>query len=118
MAARFIRRFLIGTRSNRYFRLIRVRTCAGCRRFVDYAARQDVFLGHFVSCREFLTLFRCKGLDRPLVSGQLIRYGNVGDRQVAVVDSRDSVADLFAKCVGLAIGRFGGRLLLNGHMAV
>ena len=50
-------------------------------------------------------------IDLPVVFRQLIRNLDVGDRLIAVIGNGNLIVDLFAKLVGVALSRSGGRLL-------
>ena len=85
---------------------------------VEDLALKDVRLGHLVGGGEVFALLRRQGSYCPLIACELIGYGNVGDRQVAVVGDGYLVGDLLAQRVSLAVGGGSGGCLGNGEVSV
>ena len=103
----FFCRLRISARYYRYFRFVRIRTCAFSCCDVEYFTVQDISFCHSVFCREFLRLIRCQCSDCPLIACQFVSYDDVCQCEVSVVCRCDTVADRFTELVSFAILRCG-----------
>ena len=119
MALLLFRRFRILARRYRYVWLVRIGALARARRYVHYFARQNVRFRYLVLGFEVFTRFGGQALDLPFISGQLVCYRDVRDRQVAVVLHRDLIGDLLAQRILAVLGlRCARRLLFDRQVPI
>ena len=105
------------TRRYRYFRSVRIGADAACRSAVYNLARQKIRFGYRVRGFKRFACSRHKAFYSPVFTGQIIRYHNVMQRQVAVVCGRDFIGNRFAKDISVAVCRSAYGSLFYRQMA-
>ncbi len=113
-----IGRFFFLTRRYRYFRHFRIRACAARRRYVAHAACQNILFRYNIRSLKRLACSRSKASNRPVSSGQRIRYGNARQCQVPVVCRRNFIGYRFAQRIAASVCRNACRFLMDAQMAV
>ena len=113
MTIRILSRIFCSTRYNRR-RIIFLTCTSSC---IDYRSCKDISLRYSVTCNEFHIFTGCNGLDRPLITCQVIRYDDVGQCLVTSIGCGDPIGDLLTKYIGLTICRCRRGLLRDLQLA-
>ena len=95
------------------FGVVGIFSLAACSGLVHHAAGKNVVLGYHVFSLQYDAHFADFELvDRPDVSGLFIRYYDIRNGEVAVIEHGDLVGNRLAECIGFAVCRLAYRLLL------